>query len=87
MSFGVLHSKKAYAKVCGSYEALDGGFTSDALIDMSGGIEEIFDLKQIRRTLNSSVRNVDDKLNHNQFWEVLINARKKQSVIGSNIEV
>ena len=87
MSFGVLHSKKAYAKVCGSYEALDGGFTSDALIDMSGGIEEIFDLKQIRRTLNSSVRNVDDKLNHNQFWEVLINARKKKSVIGSNFEV
>ena len=72
--------------MCGSYEALDGGFTSDALIDMSGGIEEIFDLRDIKRSLRGSP--VDkDKLDHNSFWEVLLNARKKQSVIGSNIEV
>ncbi len=50
---------------------------------MSGGIEEVFNLKEIRRTLNGSRNEID----HRQFWNVLVNARKKQSVIGSNIDL
>ena len=50
---------------------------------MSGGIEEVFNLKEIRRTLNGSRNEID----HHQFWNVLVNARKKQSVIGSNIDL
>lgn len=53
---------------------------------MSGGIEEIFKLKEIRKSLYSHHSN-DEEMNHIQFWEVLMNARKKQSVIGSNIEL
>ena len=83
--------EKAYAKVCGSYEALDGGLTTDALIDMSGGIDEEFDLKKIRNTMyssSSSSHHATGKSNivdYNAFWDILVTARKKQSVIGSNI--
>lgn len=66
--------EKAYAKLCGCYENLDGGHTTDALIDMTGGIQEIFEIKDMRR---ESLKN--------DIWKVLVGSRKHKSLIGASI--
>lgn len=40
--------EKAYAKLNGSYQALEAGYSSDALVDFTGGIAEFMDLKDIK---------------------------------------
>ncbi|RLW06958.1 hypothetical protein DV515_00004129, partial [Chloebia gouldiae] len=37
--------EKAYAKLQGSYENLNGGYLSDALVDLTGGVQVQFSLK------------------------------------------
>jgi hypothetical protein len=57
---------------------------------MSGGIEEVYNLISLRKSLNSiRVAKPSDlpTLDHKSFWEILTTARKKHSVIGCNIEV
>ncbi|GFU56267.1 calpain-5 [Nephila pilipes] len=61
--------EKAYAKVAGSYESLDGGNLCDALIDFTGGIAETFQVQeekyyedeekkvQLFRTMRSEIDN------------------------------
>jgi hypothetical protein len=38
--------EKAYAKINLCYENLDGGFPMTAMVDMTGGVHESFDIKQ-----------------------------------------
>lgn len=37
--------EKAFAKTRGSYERLNGGNTSEAMVDLTGGVSEKFNLK------------------------------------------
>ncbi|XP_060848127.1 calpain-A-like isoform X2 [Rhopalosiphum padi] len=43
--------EKAYAKIHGSYEALKGGFTMEAMGDFTGGVSEMYDLNDAKPNL------------------------------------
>lgn len=65
--------EKAYAKIYGSYESLDGGLIYDALIDMSGGIQEHINLNSIGH---------HEKEN---FWKTFEMSSNKNAIIGCAI--
>ncbi|CAM4643763.1 unnamed protein product [Leuciscus chuanchicus] len=58
--------EKAYAKVCGSYEDLDGGFISEALMDFTGGVH-------IEFTLNEAPP---------YLWDIMDRAAKSKTLMG-----
>jgi hypothetical protein len=53
---------------------------------MSGGIEETYSLINMRNSLSFG-RSSATKLDYESFWNILIAARRKSSVIGCNIEL
>jgi len=61
--------EKAYAKIHGSYQSLEGGATIEAMEDFTGGVAEIFNLKD-----------VDDNL-----FEVMLKAHQKGSLMGCSL--
>ena len=61
--------EKAYAKFKGSYEAIVGGLTEEALHDLTGGLPVSHDLAKLRGRPDA-------------LWQNLLTMKKEQSVMG-----
>lgn len=66
--------EKAYAKLHGSYEALDGGYIADAMDDFTGGVSELY---------FADNRQPKDHLT----YRILLDARRNNSLIGCSFKV
>ncbi len=61
--------EKAYAKFHGSYTDIVGGLPDSSLVDMTGGINEVFDLKKL------------NTVERENLWTVLYQSIRKNSFI------
>ncbi|XP_043975398.1 calpain-5-like isoform X1 [Gambusia affinis] len=69
--------EKAYAKLCGCYEALDGGNTADALVDFTGGISEPVDLTK------DEIKDEEEK--HTNLFERVLKVHDRGGLISCSI--
>ncbi|XP_008300315.1 calpain-5 [Stegastes partitus] len=69
--------EKAYAKLNGCYEALEGGNTAEALIDFTGGVSEPFSLDREALSLNGDQRRA--------FFQTLAKVHERKSLITCSI--
>lgn len=69
--------EKAYAKVYGCYEALDGGNTADALVDFTGGVSEPLDLIEGQIAQEEESRN--------RLFERVLKVHNREGLISCSI--
>ncbi len=72
--------EKAFAKINGCYEFLDGGDIVDALIDMTGGVGESFNVKSNNSNANSK------SIEKTKLWEILFKSFAMKSLCGASID-
>lgn len=70
--------EKAYAKLAGCYQALDGGNTADALVDFTGGVSEPIDLTE------GDFAN--DEAKRNQLFERVLKVHSRGGLISASIK-
>ncbi|KAK3082918.1 hypothetical protein FSP39_009044 [Pinctada imbricata] len=67
--------EKAYAKLFGDYESLKGGQAKDAMVDMTGGVGEGFELADV-------CKSDEDK---NKLFKILKKSKEHHSLISASI--
>ncbi|XP_059564359.1 calpain-5 isoform X2 [Myotis daubentonii] len=70
--------EKAYAKLAGCYQALDGGNTADALVDFTGGVSEPIDLAE------GDFAN--DEAKRNALFERMLKVHSRGGLISASIK-
>ena len=68
----IVRSLSDVARLHGSYESLKGGSTSEAMEDFTGGVTEMFDMKE--------------KVPANLF-QIMLKAHERNSMMGCSIDV
>ncbi|ONL97113.1 Calpain-type cysteine protease DEK1 [Zea mays] len=66
--------EKAYAKLHGSYEALEGGLVQDALVDLTGGAGEEIDMRSPQAQLD---------LASGRLWSQLLHFKQEGFLLGA----
>ena len=66
-------------RMCGCYEALDGGNTADALVDFTGGVSEPMDL-----TVNGFK---EDEEKRSELFERVLKVHDRGGLISCSIKV
>ncbi|XP_032432816.1 calpain-5-like [Xiphophorus hellerii] len=69
--------EKAYAKLFGCYESLDGGNTGDAVVDFSGAVAEAIDLQEEKY--------YTDKKTQDKLFDNLLKVWEHNGIISSSI--
>lgn len=65
------HGQHVFSRLNGSYEALKGGSTIEAMEDFTGGVGEMYEIKKAP----------------DNFYEILEKALKRCSMVGCSIDV
>jgi len=65
--------EKAYAKLCGTYEALKGGQTSEAMEDFTGGVTESWELQKLPEEIKD-------------FHRIMVRAEERLSLMCASVQ-
>lgn len=68
-----------FSRMCGCYEALDGGNTADALVDFTGGVSEPMDL------MEDGFKEDEEK--RNELFERVLKIYNRGGLISCSIRV
>ncbi|XP_068684046.1 calpain-9-like isoform X1 [Montipora foliosa] len=77
--------EKAYAKLVGSYEALKGGQTIEAMEDFTGGLGEDFDMKKIREGMRDPQKREEFEKQKNELFKIIQKGLRRDDLMGCSI--